>query len=268
MEGARASRPGVTASLVAQLRLCRLRIRRVCLSLHNGSATARRLAKPFRSSIGRDGGRKRPNLARNTGRRRRSNAGVCRPPLGAERYDRSFVPNRRQQQLRTCDSCVHRNFRHRLRRGVRSGNGPARRGTGSAHSRNVVVAEFRGSITLKSGGRYDNRYVGIFAFNDDGLLAHYTEYFDPFELLSGFPGAREMRPDGPQEALRLLPQLTGDRDWERLETLFADKVGLDYTSLEGGDPKILAPRELVATWRRNLSRFDSTKHYFSVPRCG
>jgi uncharacterized protein len=57
---------------------------------------------------------------------------------------------------------------------------------------NVIVVEFKGSISLKSGGRYDNFYVGIFSFNSDGKLSQYTEYFDPFVLLKGFPGAAEM----------------------------------------------------------------------------
>jgi len=55
----------------------------------------------------------------------------------------------------------------------------------------VVLAEFDGSIGLKEGGRYDNRYVGVFAFNPDGKLARYTEYFDPYTLIHGFPGAAE-----------------------------------------------------------------------------
>jgi uncharacterized protein len=55
----------------------------------------------------------------------------------------------------------------------------------------VVLAEYDGSIGLKSGGRYDNRYVGVSSFNSQGKLIQLTEYFDPFILIDGFPGARE-----------------------------------------------------------------------------
>jgi ketosteroid isomerase-like protein len=45
----------------------------------------------------------------------------------------------------------------------------------------------------QGGGRYDNRYVGVFAFNPDGKLARYTEYFDPYTLIHGFPGRPRRR---------------------------------------------------------------------------
>ena len=130
---------------------------------------------------------------------------------------------------------------------------------------NVVIAEFRGSIGLKSGGRYDNRYVGVFKFNDEGKLIHYSEYFDPFVLLAGFPGAAENGPDGPRLALESLPRLTDGRDWKGLRALFADEVDFDYTSVAGGTPSRIKADNLVAGWQKGLERYKQTKHNFSPP---
>jgi len=52
---------------------------------------------------------------------------------------------------------------------------------------NVVHARFRGEIKLvDSGKNYNNEYVGIFEFNNDGKLVRYTEYFNPTVLLETF----------------------------------------------------------------------------------
>ncbi len=51
----------------------------------------------------------------------------------------------------------------------------------------MVVAEYEGSIELTSGGRYDNRYCGIFRIRD-GRIVGFTEYFDPLVLQSAFGG--------------------------------------------------------------------------------
>ncbi|MBO2447432.1 nuclear transport factor 2 family protein [Actinomadura barringtoniae] len=50
------------------------------------------------------------------------------------------------------------------------------------------------------------------------------------------------------------------REWERLRGLFADKVLLDYTSLNGGEPVWLAPQEIVDAWAATLGGFDATQH--------
>jgi ketosteroid isomerase-like protein len=51
----------------------------------------------------------------------------------------------------------------------------------------MFVATFRGEIALKSGGRYDNTYLGVFVIRD-GHIAEYTEYFNPIVLLNAFGG--------------------------------------------------------------------------------
>ena len=130
---------------------------------------------------------------------------------------------------------------------------------------NVVIAEFQGSIGLKSGGRYDNRYVGVFAFNNEGKLAQYSEYFDPFVLLNGFPGAAEMGPDGPRRIVGDIALLSDNRDWQGLRAVFADEVDLDYTSVAGGKPGRIKADDLVAGWKDGLGRYKQTKHNFSPP---
>jgi len=50
------------------------------------------------------------------------------------------------------------------------------------------------------------------------------------------------------------------REWTLLRGLFADKVLLDYTSLNGGEPVRLAPQEIVDAWAAALGGFDATQH--------
>ena len=55
----------------------------------------------------------------------------------------------------------------------------------------VVLARYTGDITVAPGEKYDNHYVGIFRFGEDGLglVQEFTEYFNPEILANGFPGA-------------------------------------------------------------------------------
>ncbi|HEY8479104.1 MAG TPA: nuclear transport factor 2 family protein [Spirillospora sp.] len=50
------------------------------------------------------------------------------------------------------------------------------------------------------------------------------------------------------------------REWDRLRTLFADEVRLDYTSLNGGEPGTLTPADIVAGWRDALGAYAATQH--------
>lgn len=47
------------------------------------------------------------------------------------------------------------------------------------------VVRYTGSIELKAGGRYDNRYVGLFTLRD-GKVVEFVEYFDPIILRDAF----------------------------------------------------------------------------------
>ncbi|ARF53519.1 nuclear transport factor 2 family protein [Streptomyces gilvosporeus] len=50
------------------------------------------------------------------------------------------------------------------------------------------------------------------------------------------------------------------REWDLLRGLFADKVLLDYTSLNGGEPVQLTPEQIVGAWAATLSGYDATQH--------
>ncbi|MEW9552354.1 nuclear transport factor 2 family protein [Nonomuraea sp. NPDC050783] len=50
------------------------------------------------------------------------------------------------------------------------------------------------------------------------------------------------------------------REWQALEAVFADEVRLDYTSLNGGEPAVLSPGQIVDAWRQVLGGFDATQH--------
>ncbi|MEU7642039.1 MULTISPECIES: nuclear transport factor 2 family protein [unclassified Streptomyces] len=54
---------------------------------------------------------------------------------------------------------------------------------------------------------------------------------------------------------------TDKREWDQLRTeVFADKVQLDYTSLNGGEPAELIADEVIGAWRALLSGLASTQH--------
>ncbi|MEU9125486.1 nuclear transport factor 2 family protein [Streptomyces sp. NPDC048506] len=54
---------------------------------------------------------------------------------------------------------------------------------------------------------------------------------------------------------------TDKREWDLLRSaVFAEKVQVDYTSLNGGEPAEVAADELVGAWRSLLSRLTSTQH--------
>lgn len=44
------------------------------------------------------------------------------------------------------------------------------------------------------------------------------------------------------------------------ERLFAPQVEVDYTSLWGGSPAVMAPADLIGSWRTLLPGFDATWH--------
>jgi len=50
------------------------------------------------------------------------------------------------------------------------------------------------------------------------------------------------------------------RQWDQLVGVFADEVRLDYTSLQGGDPAIVAREALVDGWRAALGGLAATQH--------
>jgi hypothetical protein len=57
--------------------------------------------------------------------------------------------------------------------------------------------------------------------------------------------------------------VTDQRDWQQVESAFADRVLLDYTSTTGQAPAWLTPRQIVDIWSGLLPGFDKTHHELS-----
>src|ERR1700722_1656848 len=53
------------------------------------------------------------------------------------------------------------------------------------------------------------------------------------------------------------------RDWRQVESTMDDKVLLDYTSMAGGTPTWLTPRQITDAWAAFLPGFERTNHQLS-----
>jgi hypothetical protein len=53
---------------------------------------------------------------------------------------------------------------------------------------------------------------------------------------------------------------TDHHDWGALEAVLPDEVLLDDTSLQGGEPATLAPREIVTGWRQQFETVSAHQH--------
>lgn len=53
-----------------------------------------------------------------------------------------------------------------------------------------------------------------------------------------------------------------ERDWPKVEASFANQVTLDYTSMAGGTPSKMSPKDITAAWKTLLPGFQSTHHQF------
>src|SRR5215472_9985319 len=53
--------------------------------------------------------------------------------------------------------------------------------------------------------------------------------------------------------------------WNELLSLFAPEVRVDYTSLFGGEPEVMARERLVGNWRQLLPGFTQTCHVIGTP---
>lgn len=53
---------------------------------------------------------------------------------------------------------------------------------------------------------------------------------------------------------------TDRRDWRTVEALFADSVLFDMTSLTGGEPARLAPKQIAEAWAEGLGPLEAVHH--------
>lgn len=53
---------------------------------------------------------------------------------------------------------------------------------------------------------------------------------------------------------------TDNRNWEKVVRIFAPKVILDYSSMNGNPPSELTPNQIIEAWKGILPGFESTHH--------
>jgi hypothetical protein len=63
-----------------------------------------------------------------------------------------------------------------------------------------------------------------------------------------------------QDTLVALFMGTDAKDWKAVQDVFAAKVKFDMTSLMGGSPKELTPREITAIWEKGLKDIPVIHH--------
>lgn len=56
---------------------------------------------------------------------------------------------------------------------------------------------------------------------------------------------------------------TDEQNWNKVINTMAENVLLDYTSMAGGSPASLTPKQIVAAWAGLLPGFDKTHHQLS-----
>lgn len=54
-----------------------------------------------------------------------------------------------------------------------------------------------------------------------------------------------------------------NHDWKKIQSVMAENVILDYTSMTGGNPTSQTPEQITNTWSSYLPGFDKTKHNLS-----
>lgn len=68
------------------------------------------------------------------------------------------------------------------------------------------------------------------------------------------------------DALVDLVHAVDQLDWPGVRAVFADRLELDYTSLNGGEPEDLAADDLVGRWQGLLPGFEATSHLLGPVR--
>ena len=53
---------------------------------------------------------------------------------------------------------------------------------------------------------------------------------------------------------------TDNRDWQAVTACFAPEVLFDMTSMAGGEPSTLTPRQIAGAWEQGLSHLEAIHH--------
>ncbi|MCT4638402.1 MAG: nuclear transport factor 2 family protein [Bacteroidales bacterium] len=62
------------------------------------------------------------------------------------------------------------------------------------------------------------------------------------------------------ETISKLFVASDNRDWKTVESIFADKVELDYSSMNGNPVVEITPEQITDSWKTILPGFESTYH--------
>lgn len=62
------------------------------------------------------------------------------------------------------------------------------------------------------------------------------------------------------EAITAIFNGVDERDWNKIQNVLAERVVMDYTSLNGGQPLLQTPQEVTDAWAQFLPGFDKTFH--------
>lgn len=79
-----------------------------------------------------------------------------------------------------------------------------------------------------------------------------------FSLISITANAQDMKEIN--ETVSQLFVASDNRDWNKVEAIFADQVELDYSSMNGNPAVALSPKQITDSWKTILPGFTSTHH--------
>lgn len=79
-----------------------------------------------------------------------------------------------------------------------------------------------------------------------------------FALLWLSVNAQQMK--NPNEVVTQLFVSTDQQNWEKVTRCFAEKVVLDYSSMNGAPASTLSPDQIVTSWKGILPGFEHTHH--------
>jgi len=92
-----------------------------------------------------------------------------------------------------------------------------------------------------------------------GCAGHGHQYYCEEEAMS-HSRHQLMEKNDVIETINQLFIATDQKDWERVAGLFAPEVWFDMTSLSGGSPATLSPRQIVAVWDKGLKQIKAVHH--------
>ena len=75
--------------------------------------------------------------------------------------------------------------------------------------------------------------------------------------------SKKMEEEKIKETIKAIFSGVDELDWQKVQNVLAEKVLIDYTSLNGGQPLVQTPQEVTDAWAQFLPGFDKTFHQVS-----